>query len=296
MVSIIIPTYKDPFLQKTIDSLLENAQGEIEVIPVLDGYTPEIPIKSDSRIKAISLPKNQGMRGAINAGIAKARGKFIMKCDSHCLFGPGYDKILAENCAENWLMIPRRYSLDPVNWQRREDKEIRDYHYLSFPVKTREYGICLINQGYWPERARARRDSKYDIDDTMTFQGSCWLANKKYFMKRVGFLDDRKETYGTFADEPQEIGLKYWLGGGENKIIKKTWYAHLSKRGHHYKNGLFDRKYKIDHDAIRGRTWSAKHWMNNEEPGMIHPFSWLVEKFWPVRTWPEDRRLWVFPE
>lgn len=296
MISIIIPTYKDPFLQKTIDSLLENAQGEIEVIPVLDGYIPGTPIKSDSRVRAINLPENRGMRGAINAGIAKVKGEFIMKCDSHCLFGPGYDKIMTENCAENWLMIPRRYSLDIANWQRDEKRPVRDYHYLSFPVITRDYGICLSNQGYWPERTRERKDPRYDIDDTMTFEGSCWLANKKYFMKRVGFLDDRKETYGTFADEPQEIGLKYWLGGGENKVIKKTWYAHLVKRNHHYKAGLFTREYKTGANAARSRTWSAKHWMNNEEPDMIHPFSWLVEKFWPVRTWPEDRRLWVFPE
>lgn len=70
MVSIIIPAYKDPFLQKTIDSLLENAEGEIEIIPVLDGYIPETEVKSDSRVKVISFKKNQGMRGAINAGLS----------------------------------------------------------------------------------------------------------------------------------------------------------------------------------------------------------------------------------
>jgi hypothetical protein len=130
----------------------------------------------------------------------------------------------------------------------------------------------------------------------MTFQGSCWFANKKYFKNRVGFLDDSNKTYGTFVDEPQEIGLKYWLGGGEIKVIKKTWYAHLFKRPRHYKQGLFARDYKINSDAVRARTWSAKHWMNNKEPNMIHPLSWLVEKFWPVPTWPEDTELWVFPK
>lgn len=41
MLSVIIPSWKDPLLQKTIDSLLENAGGEIEIIAVLDGYWPE---------------------------------------------------------------------------------------------------------------------------------------------------------------------------------------------------------------------------------------------------------------
>lgn len=296
MLSVIIPAYNDPFLQKTIDSLLKNSESEIEILPILDGYQPETPIRPDPRIRIIHLKKNMGMRGAINIGLAHARGKFIMKCDSHCSFGLGFDKIMTENCADNWLVIPRRYSLNEETWNRCEDKEIRDYHYLSFPIKTKEYGICLNNVAYWPERARLHKSSRYDIDDTMTFQGSCWLANKKYFMERVGFLDDREETYGSFVDGPQEIGLKYWLGGGENKVIKKTWYAHLSKRPHHYHERLFTRDYKASRKASRQRTWSAKHWFTNQEPNMIHKFSWLVEKFWPVRTWPEDKTLWVFPE
>lgn len=220
MISVIIPTYRDPFLQRTIDSLLENASGNVEIIPVLDGYIPNKPIKPHPQVKPIKLNKNQGMRATINAGIAKARGNFIMKCDSHCLFGPAYDKILSENCAENWLVIPRRYSLDEANWQRDEKRPKRDYHYLTFPVKTKSYGICISNQD-WIHRTLQRTDPKYDIDDTMTFQGSCWLANKKYFMKQVGFLDDSRNTYGPWAGDYLEIGLKYWLGGAEVKVIKK---------------------------------------------------------------------------
>lgn len=296
MLSVIIPAYKEPYLQKTINSLLENAQGKIEVIVILDGYTPPEPLKPDSRVKIISFSQNRGMRAAINAGIAKARGKFIMKCDAHCIFGPGYDKIMAKNCAENWLLIPRRYSLlDGINWQRNDRRPVRDYHYLTFPVKTRGYGIVLSSQD-WLKRGSERQNPKYDIDDTMTFQGSCWFVSKKYFMKRVGFLDDRLETYTPFGGEQLEIGLKYWLGGGANKVIKKTWYAHLSKQPRHYHTGLFTRGYKANSNTARSRTWAAKHWLSNEEPGMVHPFSWLVEKFWPVPSWPEDRNLWVFPE
>lgn len=295
MVSVIIPSYKDSFLPNTIDSLLANAEGKIEIIPVLDGYTPEKPMKASSRVKIIHLAQNLGMRGAINAGIAKARGKFIMKCDSHCSFGPGFDKVLIKNCAENWLVIPRRYSLDEATWQRDGKRPVRDYHYINFPVKTREYGTCLINVD-WTQRTQERKDSKYDIDDTMTFQGSCWLANRTFFAKQIGILDDRPEAYGPFGGEQLEVGLKYWLGEGQVKIVKKTWYAHLSKRPRHYRAGLFTRTYKINQRIIRSRTWAAKHWLTNQEPGMMHPFSWLVEKFWPVPSWPEDRSLWVFPQ
>lgn len=291
-LSIIVPAYKDPLLQKTIDSLLENSRlgNELEVLPVLDGYQLSEPLKRDSRVRVIPLDTNRGMRGAINAGIAEARGDFIMKSDSHCLFGLGYDKTLIESCAENWLMIPRRYSLNDVNWERNESRPIWDYHYFCFPHKSR-YGYGMF-VGLW-KRGHERWDPKYDIDDTMAFQGSCWVANRKYYMRQVGFLDDRRETYGSFAGDQVELGLKYWLNGGEIKINKKVWYAHLVKVKHHYREGIYHKTFKNNRHTIASHTWTAKHWINNEEPNMKHPFSWLIEKFAPIPTWPENwREIW----
>lgn len=263
MVSIIIPHFKEPYLDKTIASLKEGAEGEIEVL-AMDGAN--------------------GMRAAINGGLKKATGDYIMKCDAHCTFASGYDKVLSTDCAEHWLMIPRRYSLIEDSWTRNENWRIRDYHYLTYPKDTPwGFGIFPID---WFRQGL----ENVLVDDTMTFQGSCWFANRKYFMDRVGLLDDRAETYGTFADEPLEIGLKYWLGGGEVKVDKKTWYAHLRKTKHHYNSHQFTYRHKRDEDAISGHTWGANHWLHNEEPNMIHPFSWLIEKFWPVPSWPEDWR------
>lgn len=78
MLSIVIPSYKDPLLHKTIDSLLENAMGEVEVIPVLDGYWPQNVLRKIPGSKSC-IWKNRGMRRAINAGIDVARGEFLMR-------------------------------------------------------------------------------------------------------------------------------------------------------------------------------------------------------------------------
>ncbi len=286
MLSIIIPSYKDPLLQKTVDSLLENSEGEIEILVMIDGNWLTTPIKEDPRVRILHSEKNRGMRGAVNDGLKEAKGDFVMKIDSHCMVGPGFDRIMIENCAPNWLMVPRCYSLDDTNWKRDESRPIRDYFYMSFPQKTKYgYGMWAID---WHHMTMQRRDPKYDIDDLMALQESCWLANRKYFMEHIGFMDNRVETYGAFAGTQHEIGLKYWLSGGELKIIKKTWYAHLSKRRGHYQTGLYDRSFKTNPHTIASHTWSAKHWINDEEPNMIHPFSWLIEKFWPVPTWPEN--------
>jgi len=39
-LSVIIPSYKDPLLFKTIQSILDNFTGNFDIIPVLDGYVP----------------------------------------------------------------------------------------------------------------------------------------------------------------------------------------------------------------------------------------------------------------
>src|SRR3972149_7879638 len=164
MLSIVIPSYKDPLLHKTIDSLIENAQGEIEIIPVLDGYWPETQIKQDERIKVLHLGKNRGMRGAINAGVAIARGEFLMRNDEHQVFGKGYDTILTRDCEPNWIVTPRRYFLDPVKWK------VMDMPPVDFMK------LKIVNAGDGIQKfsgVESPGDDNQLIQESMAMQGSC---------------------------------------------------------------------------------------------------------------------------
>ncbi|MCX6704106.1 MAG: glycosyltransferase, partial [Candidatus Woesebacteria bacterium] len=89
-VSIIIPSRNETYLLKTIESVLSAAKGEIEVIAVLDGYWVDAPIESP-KVTYVHIGSSKGMRNAINSGVAMARGKYILKCDAHCMFAPGFD-------------------------------------------------------------------------------------------------------------------------------------------------------------------------------------------------------------
>lgn len=285
-LSIIIPALREPYLERTVDSILKNSELDIEVI--IGTYFAELSdkTKSDPRIKIFPQTSTMGMRGTENAALDMARGKYIMKCDAHCFFAPGFDKIMVQNCADDWLLIPRRYSIDYLTWNIKEFWPVFDYHYFTFPSKSDRGYAFLVRP--WHEKKAERADIKYDIDDLMTFQGSCWLANREYFMEHIGYLDDRKDTYGKFGREPIEIGLKYWLGGGKVKLIKKTWYAHLSKRKVHYKMGLFSHRYKKCLGMQERNLWTSKHWINNEEPNMKYKFEWLINKFKPIPGWLDD--------
>jgi hypothetical protein len=156
-----------------------------------------------------------------------------------------------------------------------------DYHYLSWAyAKPEEIGI---HGAPWNERARERKDIL--LDDEMSSQGSCWFMTKRHFTECLGGLSE--VGYETFVQEFQEIGLKTWLGGGAVKINKKTWYAHLHK-GKQYGRGYFISKGTM----LRGTLYSADFWMNNRWPERKHNLEWLIEKFWPVPTWPANRAEW----
>lgn len=275
-LSIIIPAYEEPFLNQTIKSIFENAVTDIEVIVILDGWKPK---QIDGRARVIEFKQQRGMRTSINAGISCAKGEFILKSDAHCLYAQGFDEVLTKNCLENWLVVPRRYTLNEIDWKRKRAAIFYDYHCLSFPYE-REWGCMLM-----PTQQRIYNERK--IDNTMTFTGSAWLANTEYFLKHIGQLDDK--TYAFFGGEQVEIGLKYWLGGGEVKVNKNTWYAHLGKRkDFHLQTNRLSYNLKRSLKVLRSRELLTKHFVNNEILNMIHPFEWLVEKFWPISGWPEN--------
>jgi glycosyltransferase involved in cell wall biosynthesis len=288
-LSVIVPARNELFLAPTILDLLDKATGDVEVIVVLDGYWPDPPLEDRENLIILHRGEPMGMRPAINAAAAIAKGDYLLKCDAHCMFAPGYDEALKADCDGDWVVIPGRYSLDPENWAiDNNGKARRDYHYLDFPHpdKPHDAGMHGVE---WPQRSKERvGNPEYDVDDNMSFQGSCWFMHKAWFDRFLGGL--HSDGYGNFSQEPQEIGNKTWLGGGAVKVNKKTWYAHL------HKGKRYGRMYsQSQSEIIAGHLWSSRHWMNNEEPGMIHPMSWLIEKFMPLPGWPEDRSLWIAP-
>ncbi len=115
-LSAIIPSHNDIYLHKTIDSILDNAVGDIEIIPVIDGYEPK-EFRDDPRIKVVRHSQNRGMRDAINTGVAAATGDYLMRTDEHCVFGERFDEIILDTIQDNWIVVPRRYFLDPVKWE-----------------------------------------------------------------------------------------------------------------------------------------------------------------------------------
>ena len=88
LISIVIPVYNvEKYLERCLQSVVDQTYKDIEIILVDDGSTDESKIicdlyeSNDSRIKVIHK-ENGGLSDARNAGIDIAKGKYISFIDS----------------------------------------------------------------------------------------------------------------------------------------------------------------------------------------------------------------------
>jgi len=282
LVSVIIPVRRERWLQQTIDDLLAHAEGEVEIIVVMDGVEQEVQDNPKVRTVLHGTPGNaKGMREGINVGMSLARGEWVMKADGHTMWDQGWDLKLIADCEDNWVVVPRRYRLDVDKWELINDgRPPIDYMFIDYPYFKPFDSTQGLHGAEW---RRPERDSIL-IDDLMTFQGSAYFMSKKWW-ETLGDLDT--ELYGPFTHESQEISNKTWYMGGRCVVNKKTWYAHLHK-GKKYGTGYgFSRQQWIDFKANMelGRQACMRIWLYGD-------YDWgiIMDKFWPVPHWPENWR------
>jgi glycosyltransferase involved in cell wall biosynthesis len=82
-VSIVITTHnRSEMAQRAIESALNQSIRDVEVLVVDDGSErPFEPQTSDKRVSVIRLTESRGVCGARNAGLAAARGEWVMFLD-----------------------------------------------------------------------------------------------------------------------------------------------------------------------------------------------------------------------
>ena len=276
MLSIVIPARTEKFLNKTILDVLSKATGEIEIFPVLDGYgdTPYEKI-IDKRVHYISLPLplnyERRKRQAINAGVSISHGKYVMWMDAHCVVAPGFDEVLARDCEDNWVVVPRRYKMDFKKWDRdiETDRPPIDYVYPMWQYLKKKGRIA----GYkWDIKSEARKDIM--IDDIMITQGSFIFMTRKWFDK-MGFM--KTEGYTGWGQEGEEVCMTTVLNGGRAVVNKNTWYAHL------HKGQMHGRMYKWT-TVEPSYDYSYNYWVNEHKDFFIK----LIKDNLPIPNFHHD--------
>lgn len=282
-VSIIISARgeKAENLNRTINSIFQNATGNFEVIIGFNGL-PYSTLLDHPKIKYHFEKENIGLKPMINKLASLATGKYLYKSDAHCAFSYGFDEALQQDMDDDWVVTPRFYVLDGKTWEW-QDERFYDYFYLCCPF-TDKRGLRFKAGGHWPERTQERLNTQYmgaKIDETPQIHGSGWFVKRDYFLEVLKFPE--QDPFG-HAQEPIWLGLRNWLLGGKVMVNKNAWYAHLhqdsSERGYPEDKKATEETYRE----------TARYWLNDREHNLKYKFSWFVEKFMPMPTWPENWR------
>lgn len=273
-LAVIIPSKTEKFLKPTVEDVLKKAETDIVIYAMLDGGEdiPEEEKVHDPRVIYHVYPKGEGnqKRHMINWAVADTNAKYWMTLDAHCMVGRGFDRILIENHQPNWVQVPRRLRLDAEHWEvELNERPPVDYEYPMW----QDWQKGRLRSYRWESRTLERMH--IPIDETMSFQGSCYFATKEYFNK-LGLM--QTEGYGGFFQENEEIVCKVWADGGKVMTNKKTWYAHL------HKGKKYGRMYDLNWSEKTSLEYSYDNFVNKHRDIYVKN----VQRFMPIPKWPEN--------
>ena len=113
LVSIVVPVYKvEKYLRQCLDSILAQTFRDMEIIVVDDGSPDACPkiideyAAKDARIVAVHQP-NGGYGKAVNAGIARAKGKYVGIVESDDYIDPDMYASLVETAERTGADLTR---------------------------------------------------------------------------------------------------------------------------------------------------------------------------------------------
>ena len=300
-LSVLIPARNEMFLQNTIDSVLQNREADTEVIVVLDGYWPVVPIPDNSRVHIIHHTESVGQRAATNEAARLSNAKYVMKLDAHCSVDKGFDVKLLSDMQYHYTMVPRMYNLHVFDWQCGKcgvrtyqgptptscgscDNKSDFKRIITFvPRLSRKTDFTRFDKDlhfqYWREYDN-RPEAKTDIADVLGNLGACWLMDRNRYWE-LGGLD---EAHGSWGQMGTEISCKTWLSGGRQVVNKKTWFSHMFRT----QGGDFSWPYPITDKQIQtARQRSRDLWLNNTWDKAVYKLEWLINKFGPVPSWEQ---------
>jgi cephalosporin hydroxylase/glycosyltransferase involved in cell wall biosynthesis len=305
MISVIIPAKNEVYLQKTIDNVLENAEGDIEIIAICDGYWPDPPIKDHPSVRIIHNTVSRGQRHSINDAARLAQGDIIGKLDAHCAVGPGFNTIIERDMEDQMIMVPEMWNLDIETWAPRHfddyakamrNGKVNPYMYIG--LVDGNLRAQYYNGGNDRKRMLGKQDIK--IDDTMCCMGPGWFLKKDFYWE-IGGCD---EAHGHWGQQGVEMACKAWLSGGRMVVNKNTWFAHWFRGSYEHPDGRKGFPYPISQREVdAARRYSNDLWRGDKWPKAVHTFQWLVDKFDPP-GWgevaeavaPETHLLGISPE
>lgn len=211
-VSVIIPIYNtQDYIERCLNSVIEQTLDDIEIIVINDGSTDEsvnvIKKINDSRISIINI-QHQGQGSAKNEGIKKANGKYIYFLDSDDWIEKNTLKTMYDLAAqENYDIVVSNYNIikneNIIKIRTNNEESDAKKHYILCGFaqcwKLIKRQMIIDNNLLFPE------DIKFEEDSAVVPLYGL-VSNK------IGFIDDYFYNYYIRENSlsHQKIGKKHY--------------------------------------------------------------------------------------
>ena len=197
-ISIIVPIYNsEKYLNKCIDSLINQTEKNIEIILVNDGSTDNseeiIKEYKDKRIKYYKN-KNQGIGKTRNFGIEQATGSYIMFVDS--------DDYIEKNACEKMYNKAVNENLDVVLcdfYKEYDNGNIEEIHTNSFNNSSLKENPNIITDYLCPWAKIYDRkliiDNNIKFVENLKYEDAPFVIKALCTAKKIGKIDECLNYY-----------------------------------------------------------------------------------------------------
>ena len=204
LVSIIIPCYNaEDYLIETLNSIENQTYENIEIICINDGSTDQTQKileewHKNTKIRNVIINQNNlGVSYSRNIGIEKAKGKYIMFCDSDDLFREDLVSVLmneieVEGSETAYCRLKRQkndiydYSKKITIIKKKQSEAMED---LLYKMSEISFDCYIYNKSVLDKHSiRFDIKTKYGEDREFNWKYLCWC-------KKVSYIDNALYYY-----------------------------------------------------------------------------------------------------
>ena len=207
-VSVIIPLYnKGKYIERTLFSILSQTCPPLEIIVVDDGSTddgPEKVLKYNNGLITLIRQENRGPGAARNAGLAVARGKYVVFLDADDEWLP----LFLERGIEHFSQVRETIATMSFGY----DEPTRDYAKL-----VRSWDARGVLDGVYELYASTNPSLALSL---LSYMSPCsTIARTEIVKKYGGFFDRFRCVYGEDAHLWLKVLLNEKVGVSREKLV-----------------------------------------------------------------------------
>jgi glycosyltransferase involved in cell wall biosynthesis len=127
MISVIIPTYKEPeYLDLCLRSAFEGQVNNNEIIVVVDGYYElnKPVLDKYPKVNILDLGTNQGLSVATNWGVYNSTNDYVLIVNDDNVFPKNWDTAILPHLAKGKVITPNEMEPNPSMFKQKHIKDL----------------------------------------------------------------------------------------------------------------------------------------------------------------------------